>query len=112
MFFVHVGGTGNNGISPNCLTTSEGQYASTPAPVDLITTKSLYWRQAPHAESPLEKPWLENCWKSSKPYFFASKGMNSSGSLFLNESLKSLKHVGKEGIPFSLGNLACIQASP
>jgi hypothetical protein len=68
------------------------------------------WRQAPHAAFPLEKPWLENFLKSLEPYLLASKGIDSSGDLLLFESLKSLKHVGKEGTSF--GNQACIQASP
>jgi hypothetical protein len=86
-----MGGTGNSWTSPNCLATSEGQYASTLVLEDLMTTKSLDWRQVPHAASPLKKPWLENWWKSSEPYLLASKGINSSGDLLLDESLKSLK---------------------
>ena len=61
VFLVQIGETGNNWTSPNCLTTSEGQYALTPALVDLMTTKFLDWKQALHAMSPLKKPWLENC---------------------------------------------------
>jgi hypothetical protein len=106
VFLIQIGGTGNNWTSPNCLATSEGQYASTPALEDLMTNKFLDWRQAPYATSLLKKPWLENWWKSSEPYLFASKGINSSGDLILDESLKSLKQVGKEGT--SLGYLACI----
>ena len=60
VFLVQIGGIGNNWKSPNCLTTSEGQYTSTPALEDLMTTKSLDWRQAPYAASPLKKPWLKN----------------------------------------------------
>ena len=98
MFLVQKGGTCNNWTSPNCLAANEGQYASTPALADPMTTKSLDWRQAPHAAFPLKKPWLENWWKSSEPYLLASKDTNSSGNLLLDESLKRLKNIGNEGI--------------